>query len=306
MKNILITARLLFIIFIGGLLVLPIRADDTKETPQQTEEVQSSESKDTATEEAAKKPAKKTEEKKDDIWEEVPFESSKDLQITEKQVNEVLQQLKKSDPKKAEQIEKLKENNAEEFFKAIREEIEKSPSKKPEPTPKTDPEWEQYFQTRRENFLEWYKKKYPEDHAKLIALKTSDPEIFAKQTMDLFSVYEQIRGIERHDPKLAEAMMENLELQKIRDSLLLQIRVCTKSEYNNLVIELKAVVSKRFDTIVMEKQLKYEWLSRRLDRLTKTMEKRAAELDTLKKSKDQSVEKRLNDLLERTETMKGE
>ena len=132
-------------------------------------------------------------------------------------------------------------------------------------------------------------------------MKDSDPDRFAQQVIDLLNIFEPIRKMERGNPELAETMKKNIELQKRRDSVLLQIRITPNEEQGKLIEELKLIISERFDTIVLEKQLYHEWMQRRLKYLEKKIETRAKELESLKQTKDQSVEARLNELVERTE-----
>lgn len=291
-----LAARLLLFILISGFMFLPARAENDDQTPKPKSDPSAKQ----PSNKPETKPEKSSQEQEQDIWNEVSFESEEDLQLTEKQVNQILEELKKKDPKKAEELIKLKTSDPEAFVTAIQEHIQ---SKKTDaPKDKQPPEkWREKLNQRHDKFLAWYKERYPDDHKELSELLNSDPDKFVQKVFDLMKIYEPIQRLEVHNPAMAEAMKKNLELQKRRDALLMQIRISSKEEQSKLVEELKAVVSERFDTIVQEKQLQFEWLRKRLDNLTKKLEERAAELDTLKKSKDQSVDDRLNELVERTE-----
>jgi hypothetical protein len=253
--------------------------------------------------EAAPKPnptPDSVEEKSDDIWKEFSFASEEDQQLTEKQIQEILDRLKKTDPSKAAQLEELRYRNAEKFITAIRDEI-KLQQKKTAPEQPTQETWKEELFKKHEAFLVWFKKQYPQDHKELIELQIEDPEKYVQRFMDLMKIYEPIQKMERYNQKLADTMKKNLDLQKRRDELLLQIRIASKEQQPKLIEELRSVVSQRFDTIVLEKQLQYEWLRRRLDDLTKKVEQRAKELESLNKNKEQSVQDRMNELMERTE-----
>jgi glycyl-tRNA synthetase beta subunit len=119
--------------------------------------------------------------------------------------------------------------------------------------------------------------------------------------MDLVKLYEPIRRTERSCPQLADAMKKNLELQKRRDALLLQIRIAPEEQQAKLIEELRSVVSQRFDVILSEKQFQYDSIRKRLDDLASKVEAQAKELETLNKNKEQSVKDRMDELLERTE-----
>ena len=101
-------------------------------------------------------------------------------------------------------------------------------------------------------------------------------------------------------------MKKDLDLQKRRDALLLQIRIAPEDQQAKLIEELRNVVAERFDTIVLEKQLRYEWLKRRLESLKEKLEARASELESLNENKDQSVKDRTDELIERTEKVDWE
>lgn len=241
-----------------------------------------------------------TQEKSDDIWKEFSFASEEDLQITEKQIQEILDQFKKTDPAKAAKFEELRYKDAEKFITAIRDEIKQQQKKTAPEKPKQE-KWKEELFKKHEAFLVWFNKQYPQDHKELIELQVEDPEKYVQRFMDLMKLYEPIQRMEKYNPKLAGTMKKNLDLQKRRDALLLQIRIASKEQQPKLIEELRSVVSQRFDTIVVEKQLQYKWLRKRLDELTKKVETRAQELDSLNKNKEQCVEDRMKELMERTE-----
>ncbi|MDH4202148.1 MAG: hypothetical protein OEV87_04580 [Phycisphaerae bacterium] len=239
-------------------------------------------------------------EKSDDIWKEFSFASEEDLQLTEKQIQEILDQFKKTDPAKAVRFEELRHKDAQKFITAIRDEI-KQQRKKTAPEQPRQEQWKEALSKKHETFLVWFKKQYPEDHEELIELRVTDPEKYVQRSTDLMKVYEPIQRMEKYSSKLAGTMKKNLDLQKRRDALLLQIRIASKEQQPELIEELGSVVSQRFDTIVVEKQLQYQWLRKRLNDLTKKVETRAKELESLNKNKKKAVQDRMNELMERTE-----
>lgn len=252
---------------------------------------------------ADSKTPESTQQKEDDIWQEVSFEPDKNVKLTDKQIEKILQDIKQSDPEKAQKLEKLKETDPKAFTKAIQDEIQKQVEAEKQPQTEPDARWKKQLEEKHEEFLTWYKKNYPQEHRELIQIQKSDPEKFAQKMLELMQIYGRIQWMEKRNPKLAGAMKKNLDLQKQRDTLLLQIRISPEEEQTKLIEELKVVVSERFDTIVQEKQIQFEWLGKRLKQLNERLQSRAEELDTLKKNKDQSVQTRLNELIERTENV---
>lgn len=239
----------------------------------------------------------------EDIWKEVSFTSKEEQRLTEKQIQEILDELKKSNPQRAAQLEELKNTDTEKFIAAIRDEVKKQQK----PAQKSSQEdWKEQLHRRHEYFLTWFEEQYPEEHKELNQLQQSDPEKFVQRVMDLMNIYGPIQRAERYSPELAAAMKKDLELQKRRDALLLQIRIAPEDQQAKLIEELRNVVAERFDTIVLEKQLRYEWLKRRLESLKEKLEARASELESLNENKDQSVKDRTDELIERTEKVDWE
>ena len=234
-----------------------------------------------------------------DIWKEFSFSSEEDLQITEKQIQEILDQLKKTDPSRAAKLEELRYRDTEKFIASIRDIIKQQ--KKTTPAKPKQEKWKEELFKKHKAFLVWFKKQYPQDHKELMELQIAEPKEYVQRFMDLMKVYEPIQRMEKFNPKLSEVMKKNIDLQKRRDALLLQIRIASKEQQPKLIEELRGVVAQRFDAIVLEKQLQYEWLRKRLNDLTKKVEGRARELKSLNKNKKQCVQKRMNELMERTE-----
>lgn len=290
MRHIRIAVQWLFILLFTGMPALSLGAEKNKTArtkPPQSDKTQ---------QEKTRPDLRPTSNENRDIWREVSFDVAEDLLLTKKQVDQALHELKKTDPSKAEQIEKLKDSDAEAFFEAIRDEIERQKDASKKPPPQKDKQLEKKYQ----DFLGWFEKKHPKDHSELTALKTTDSEKFVQRTKDLFNIYRPILKMEKVNPDLAAVMEKNIELQKQRDALLLRIRISETKEKAKLIDELKSVVSKRFDTIVRERQLQYEWQGRRIEELTQKLQERTAALDALKKSKNQSVEARLEELVKLT------
>ncbi|HOK94682.1 MAG TPA: hypothetical protein PK052_01370 [Anaerohalosphaeraceae bacterium] len=237
-----------------------------------------------------------------DIWHEISLESD-DIKLTEKKVQEILEELKKSSPQQAEQLAALRQSDPSKFIDAIREEIRKhTQSEKPAAgTEDKSSQWKEQLERRHELFLEWFQKGYANEFGELVKLRESNPEKYVQRVLDLMKVYEPIQRAERISPELASVMKKELELQKQQDELLVQIRLAAKDQQPKLTEELKRLVSTQFDAIVSEKQIRCELLRKRLESLTQQLEAQAAELELLKKNKSQTVEDRIKELIERNE-----
>lgn len=244
-----------------------------------------------------------------DIWEEVSFESEQDIDLTDPRILRLLEEIRQSDPQKAEQMEKLRHSDPGQFAEMIRVEIRNAlkPKAAPNDTSGSDTEkpseWREQLQKRHENFMEWFSREYAADHGELVKVRDADPEKYVQRVMDMMTIYEPIQRAQRYNPPLADVMKQDIELQKQRDALLLQIRKAVAEEQPRLLKELETLVGARFDIIVQKKELQYESLRKRLDKLAVQLDQQALELENLKKNKAQTVEDHIRELMSRTETI---
>ena len=155
--------------------------------------------------------------------------------------------------------------------------------------------------------FEWMRKNYPEKAKKLTELRQAKPELFKKQLGLSLERYGRIAEAARENPELAKILKESLELKRTRDKLLRKIRAAVDDdEKEELIKQLKEVVSERFDLIVRRKQIEYESLLKKLEWLKKQVEKSEAQADKWKdaKFKNKSVKARIEELMGRTEKFK--
>ncbi|MCE5186364.1 MAG: hypothetical protein LLF76_09590 [Planctomycetaceae bacterium] len=257
--------------------------------------------------EPAALPPAKAEPQPSDIWQEISFDSAQDFDLNDARVQHMLDELKRTDPQKSEYLLKLQTQNPKEFVEAVRAEIRKALQPKPpaaeqsavqEKEPK---QWQTQLQKRHEAFMEWFLKEYPADHADLIKLRETDAEKYVQRVMDAMTIYEPIQRTQKMDTALAAVMKKDIELQKGRDALLLQIRKASSEEQPRLLKELNDLVAAQFDTIVQKKELQYELLRKRLAKLEQQLDQQALELENLKKNKAQTVEEHVKELMSRSE-----
>jgi hypothetical protein len=244
---------------------------------------------------------------KDDIWQEVSFESEQDVDLDDPRIQRMLEEIRHSDPQKAEQMEKLRGEDPKKYAELIRIEIRNAlkPKAKPDnasgPESEKPSEWQEQLQKRHEYFMEWFSREYAVDYTELVKIRDTDAEKYVQRVMDMMTIYEPIQRAQRYNPPLADVMKQDIELQKQRDALLLQIRKAVAEEQTRLLKELEALVAARFDIIVQKKELQYESLRRRLDKLEVQLDQQALDLENLKKNKAQTVEDHIRELMSRTE-----
>jgi len=106
---------------------------------------------------------------------------------------------------------------------------------------------------------------------------------------------------QKTNPELAKVLKQDIELQQQRSKLVKQLQSAPKKQKDKIQKELKEVISLRFDIIIMKKQLQYEDLRKKLEKLQKEVQHRESELDKLKQKKPDAIGKRYEELVGKTE-----
>ena len=166
--------------------------------------------------------------------------------------------------------------------------------------------WRERLERRHDEYIEWLKKNFPEEARKLARLHEKDPENleeYIQQVIDSREKYEDIMEAQERNPELAEVLKEEIELKTDRAKLLKKIRTAQDKQRKELMQKLEELVNIRFDLIVRKKQLQYEHLRRRLERLQKEVKEREAEVEKLKSKKAQFIKERVEGLTSKAEKM---
>jgi hypothetical protein len=217
------------------------------------------------------------------------------FELTDEEIDRIMEDLKKRAPEKAKELEKLREKEPEkfraelrrhareEFGKVVRERIEK------------------WRQQRRADFLEWLGKTVPKEARELAKLKDKDPDLYAEKYDRIRRIYYRIFEESRRNSELAAVLLEDLELKKKRDALVGKIKAAkNEKERKKLNAQLEKVVSDRYDLIVRQKQIAYERLLKWLEELRNRIRESRAEIVKWqdKEAKAENVEQRAKELLE--------
>ncbi len=161
--------------------------------------------------------------------------------------------------------------------------------------------WKEQLDKRHVYFIEWLQKNFPKKANELLTVFNKQPEQFTEKLDKIKEVYGPILREERYHPDLAVVMREDLKLQDRRDQLLREIGLAKDEDKPELFKQLKELVSARFDNLIQQKQLQYEYTIKRLERVKQQLDERGKELEKLKAEKNDSVEKRLKELTEQNE-----
>lgn len=261
------------------------------------------------------------EKEEENVWsEDEPKGEGRRFELTEERISRIMNQLKETDPKEAEELEQLRGKDPEKFkdelreimrqqfgkgFKEhLKERSEQRVRKRGEPfgpggmPPGTGMHW------RYDRYLDWLKENYAEEAEKLDKLREEKPELYGRQIALSLKRYGRIAEAARENPQLAEVLKEDLVLKQQRDKLLRKIRAASEdAEKKELTKQLEEVVSSRFDLIVKRKQIEYEQLLEKLTKLKKQVEESEAKVEKWKdvEFKNESVKARLEELLGKTD-----
>jgi hypothetical protein len=279
------------------------------------------------------------EEAEKDIWEESPKWGCWQ-ELSDEKIERIMSRLAETDPEKAKELEKLREEDPEKFKAELRETMrerfgmrfrghrkERSGRMKrhlggmgrhseqmKRHSERMKEHWGRHMKRyggdwprgmgmpgmRQGRYFEWLEDNYADEAEKLAELLEKDVNLYLKQLGLNLKKYGRIaEAAARENLELAEALKEDLELKQQRDELLEEIETADDDEREELVGEMKEVISQRFDLIVKRKQIEYEQLLEKLEKLKKRVEESEAKVDKWKDAefKNDSVKVRLKELV---------
>ncbi len=226
-----------------------------------------------------------------------PRRGPPEFELTDEQIDQIMKGLKERDPVKAKELAELREKDPDKFKVELRrqggEEFGKIMKER----------MENFWRKRRAEFVDWLAKNYSKEAEELARLKEKEPELYLKKYNILRDRYWHIFEEEKRDPEFARVLKEDLELKQRQYELLRAIKAAkSDSQRKGLTAALEALVSRRYDLIVKQKEIMYE----RLLKWLKELENRVKESkDEINKSKDEkfkaeNVMQRVKDLTEGT------
>lgn len=288
-------------------------------------------------------PCGAAEKDRENIWsDEKPKPVAKQRQLTKETIKRIMSRLAETNPEKAEELEQLRKKDPEkfrlelrkvmrgQFSKRIRERGKERPGQRrgaPEAMARPGggpsrggmpgmPGMGMHpgmrgrameMRKKHAEYLEWLKENYPEEVEKLAELREEKPELYMRRLGLNLKKYGRIAEAEKENPELAKVLKEDLELKEKRNKLLRRIRASTNdAEKKRLTKELEEVVSSRFDLIVKRKQIEYEQLSKKLEKLKEQVKRSEAEVEKWENVKDKEVKQRLEELISRAEKLNWE
>lgn len=218
-----------------------------------------------------------------------PDERWRRPELTDEQVDSVLEELTKRDPNTAKQLAELRKTDPNEFRNELRR------SAGPEIGRVIMRIW---TERRRAEFLEWLEKYVPTEAEELARLKDKEPSLYEQKYELLWRIYGRIYD-QRRNPELTKVLVADLQLRERQHGLQNEYRTAkAEEEKNELKAQLEEVVSDRYDLIVRQKQLEYEQLLGRLEELQNQVKASLKDIgDWLDKGfKEKTVKKRVEEL----------
>ena len=242
--------------------------------------------------------ASEGEPEKEDIWSQTEQRgprSYRRFELTEDEIGRIMRSLKKENPRRAKQLESLREKDPEQFKALLREhggsELTKIMVERAEA----------WIQRRQAEFLEWLEKNYRKVAQELGKLKQKNPGLYAERVRHVQEKYEPIYEAERrNNPELAAVLKEDLDLKEKRVVLLKKIWDAKgEKEKARFRGQLEQIVAQRFDLIVRRKQIAYSRLLRWIAELQKRVEESRKEIAKWEdvKFKAENVKSRTEDLI---------
>lgn len=294
-------------------------------------------------------PCGAAEKEEKSIWSEnEPKQRHGRFELTDEKIEHIMNRLKETNAEKAEELEKLREEDPEKFKAELRKVMRERFGKRFREHRKEGSErmkrhsefmgrhsermkrhsermkehWGQYMKRcggpfgggdwprgmglpgmRHGRYFEWLEENYTDEAEKLAELIEKDVNLYLKQLGLSLKKYGRIAEAAEENPALAEVLKEDLELKQRRNKLLRRIRAASGDERGELVKELEEVVSSRFDLIVKRKQIEYEQMLKKLEKLKKRVEESESKVEKWKDAefKKESVRARLGELVGETD-----
>jgi len=237
--------------------------------------------------------------------------SGRRYELTEEKIERVMNWLRGKDPQKAKELAGLREKDPAKFRAELMEVKREMFGKKHKGDKghKGYKGYKDYGDRRRpkmkrggrDEYICWLEGNYPQEAEKLCRLEGKHPEMYSKKLGRSRERYGRIMRASKKTPKLAAALKEDMELKDKRNELLGELKSASETEKKDLRAELEEVVSQRFDIILKRKQIKYEYMLKRLEGLKRRVEKSETEIGQWRQVKDAKVKERIEGLLNQAE-----
>lgn len=264
-------------------------------------------------------PCRAEESEQQSIWsEDEPGGRIKWFELTDEAAERIMNRLKQSDPQKADELQRLRDKDAEKFKaelrKVMRERFGKRFRQRGERFGRAGRKFKGHgtgmrrgmrrgMREEHSGHLGWLRENCPKEARRLAELKDRRPDLYGRRLRLGQRRYGRIARAAKESPELAKVLKEDLELKDKRNKLLREIRTAGDDEKQQLVEELRTVVGRRFDLVVKRKQMRYELLQKRIAKMQERVKKSEAEVEKWKSAavRQKNVNERVAELISQTE-----
>jgi hypothetical protein len=230
----------------------------------------------------------------------------------------MLSRIRQTNPEKAEELASLCEKDPNEFRKRLREHFrqefgERRWDRKEQSRSGRGPRGghqmmhpkggrkgtlRERMWRRHTEFMNWLTENYPDQAKRLERLQRKNTNVYFEQLDLAMKTYRPIMRASRRNQELAEVLKKDLQLKEECLEVLADTKSATdKSEKERLKKQLEEIVADRFELLIKLKQIRYEELLQKLERIKEELRERKNEVDNLRSQKADNVKGRLEELL---------
>jgi len=216
------------------------------------------------------------------------FSRDSQPELTDEQIDRIMENFRKRDPEKAKELEKLRKEDSNRFLNDLRRYARQEYTREIMTA---------INESRNADFIKWLEKYIPEKAKELADLKNDNPELYVRKIGDLRMQYREIYSPVIFGPEeLMQIRVSDFLLEEKERTLLFKIMPTRDDEAREkLVAELRDVLDKRYDLKVRQKELEYEQLEKQLKAMQEQLDESKEEIKTWGELdfKKEEVDKRL-------------
>jgi hypothetical protein len=199
--------------------------------------------------------------------------------LSDDEIRRVLEALRKSDPNKANELEKIRYSNPQSFMEGLRTTKEYNNL--------IDNRISRSDAQRRSEFLTWLEQYVPREAEKLKELKTRDLNLYSNAYELTWRKYSRVfdQSQQNSDPNWSRLLVRDLDLTETQTMLTGQIRnpMNSPQKRNGLEAQLREIVGERYDIGLKQRKITYQQQLQRLKDLEAYID---VQLDELKRGED--------------------
>lgn len=222
--------------------------------------------------------------------------------MTQERAEKIIIYISANNPEAASSLRNALKESLDKFSIDLHNYVEKSRSE--EGAKKRN---KQRLERKYGDYVEWFKENYPEQAKQLLSETENDPDSYFNRVGISWRKYGRVKQAQENSPELGEVVKKDIELLGRRDRLIRKIRETEdEGQVQTLKSELTGVVHGRFDLIIEKRQIKYEQMLKKVEKLKHDLHAQKAELEKLQGKKGEITAERVEELLREEKDFKWE